>query len=104
MKPSLPSLGLMASLATAAPTPTVDEGMNFAEVAKRDSIMDVSLHNFLNQRLANINPQLATGYASEDGGTTGGAGETSMTASTYPRFTAAVSGRDKKAIVDGAIT
>ncbi|KAE9374094.1 polysaccharide lyase family 1 protein [Stipitochalara longipes BDJ] len=42
----------MANLAMAAPTPTVAEGVHFAEVAKHASITDA-----------------ATGYASENGGT-----------------------------------
>jgi len=82
------SLGLMAALATAAPTPTTDEVANFAEIAKRASITDVG-----------------TGYASQNGGTTGGAGGTTTTVSTYAQFTAAVAGTAKKVVVvSGAIT
>ena len=40
----------------------------------------------------------ATGYASLNGGTTGGAGGTTTTVSSYPAFTEAVSGDDKKVV------
>jgi len=46
MKYSILSFGLMANLALAAPTPTVAEGVHFAEVAKRASITDASSFNF----------------------------------------------------------
>lgn len=42
--------------------------------------------------------QAATGFASLNGGTTGGAGGTTTTVSSYPEFTEAVSGDDKKVV------
>lgn len=44
MKFSALSLGLMASAAIAAPTPTVDGPADIANVAKRASITDVRLY------------------------------------------------------------
>jgi len=88
MKFSPVFVALIANICNAAPTPTVDEAADVALVAKRASISDV-----------------ATGYASQNGGTTGGAGGTTTTVSTYAQFTAAVAGTAKKVvIVDGAIT
>ncbi|CZR60293.1 probable pectate lyase A [Phialocephala subalpina] len=79
------SLGLMAGLTVAAPTPTINE---VAEVDKRATITDTPI-----------------GYASQNGGTTGGAGGTTTTVSTYAQFTAAVSGSDAKVVVvSGPIT
>jgi pectate lyase len=66
MKFSALSLGLVAGLAIAAPTPTV-------EAVKRASVSDK-----------------AFGYASQNGGTSGGAGGTTTTVSTYAQFTKAV--------------
>lgn len=59
MKFSGLSLGLtvLSSIASAVPTPTQDEVVARAEIAKRASITDVG-----------------TGYASQNGGTTGGKG------------------------------
>ncbi|KAJ6124530.1 hypothetical protein N7471_011847 [Penicillium samsonianum] len=74
-------LGCLSSLALGAPTATSNLG-------KRANIDDV-----------------ATGYASENGGTKGGAGGTTTTVSSYAAFTAAVSGNDAKVVVvNGAIT
>ncbi|KAJ6179972.1 hypothetical protein N7519_010433 [Penicillium mononematosum] len=73
-------LGCLSSLALGAPTATTNFG-------KRASVDDV-----------------ATGYASENGGTNGGAGGTTTTVSSYAAFTAAVSGNDAKVVfVDGPI-
>jgi pectate lyase len=45
------------------------------------------------------------GYASLNGGTTGGAGGTTTTVSTYAQFTAAVAGTAKKVVIlNGAIS
>ncbi|TVY24643.1 putative pectate lyase A [Lachnellula hyalina] len=88
MKFSTISASLMATLALAAPTPTVNEVADIAQIAKRASITDVG-----------------TGYASQNGGTTGGAGGTTTTVSTYAQFTAAVAGTAKKVVIlSGAIT
>jgi pectate lyase len=49
--------------------------------------------------------QVATGYASQNGGTKGGAGGTTTTVSSYAAFTAAVSGDSAKVVVvSGPIT
>ncbi|KAJ5943111.1 hypothetical protein N7516_003279 [Penicillium verrucosum] len=75
-------LGCLSSLALGAPTATT------SYLGKRASIDDV-----------------ATGYASENGGTKGGAGGTTTTVSSYAAFTAAVEGNEPKVIVvDGTIT
>lgn len=90
MKFSALSVGLtvFSTLAAAAPTPTQDEVVARAEIAKRATITDV-----------------ATGYASQNGGTTGGKGGTTTTVSTYAQFTAAVAGDSAKVvIVSGTIT
>ncbi|TVY31471.1 putative pectate lyase A [Lachnellula subtilissima] len=88
MKFSTLSASLMATLALAAPTPTLNEVADIAQIAKRASITDVG-----------------TGYASQNGGTTGGAGGTTTTVSTYAQFTAAVAGTAKKVVIlSGAIT
>jgi hypothetical protein len=42
MKFNALSLGLVAGLAMAAPTPTINEDANFAQVAKRASITDAA--------------------------------------------------------------
>ncbi|CAI7618085.1 unnamed protein product [Penicillium discolor] len=74
-------LGCLSSLALGAPTATTYLG-------KRGSIDDV-----------------ATGYASENGGTNGGAGGTTTTVSSYAAFTSAVTGDEAKVVVvDGTIT
>lgn len=72
--------GYLASLALAAPTATVNN-------VKRASVSDA-----------------AYGYASLNGGTTGGVGGTTTTVSSYAEFSSAVSGDDAKIIyVDGTI-
>ncbi|KAE8376688.1 putative pectate lyase A [Aspergillus bertholletiae] len=69
----------LSGQALAAPTRTI---------AKRATVSDV-----------------AHGYASQNGGTKGGAGGTTTTVSSYAQFTAAVSGDDAKiVIVDGTIS
>ncbi|KAJ5400076.1 hypothetical protein N7465_010565 [Penicillium sp. CMV-2018d] len=74
-------LGCLSSLALGAPTATTYLG-------KRANIDDV-----------------ATGYASQNGGTNGGAGGTTTTVSSYAAFTAAVTGDEAKVVVvDGPIT
>ncbi|KAJ5033338.1 uncharacterized protein L3040_008456 [Drepanopeziza brunnea f. sp. 'multigermtubi'] len=79
MKFSALSLGLMAALVSAVPTPTIQQ---------RASVSDKPI-----------------GYASLNGGTTGGAGGTTTTVSTYAQFTAAVKGNAKKVVfVSGPIT
>ncbi|CDM27193.1 CAZyme family PL1 [Penicillium roqueforti] len=74
-------LGCLSSLALGAPTATSNLG-------KRASVNDV-----------------APGYASQNGGTKGGAGGTTTTVSSYAAFTAAVSGDSAKVVVvSGPIT
>jgi hypothetical protein len=81
MKFTTISLALLASFAAAAPT-------TISEIVKRASLNDA-----------------AYGYASQNGGTRGGAGGTTTTVSTYAQFTAAVAGNAKKVVVlNGAIT
>jgi hypothetical protein len=41
------SFGRMATLATVAPTPTINDGANFSEVVERASITDVSFNLIL---------------------------------------------------------
>ncbi len=72
MKFSTISLGLMAGLVAAAPTPTIEQ---------RATVSDTPI-----------------GYASLNGGTTGGVGGTTTTVSTYAQFTAAVKGDAKKVV------
>ncbi|OQE42337.1 hypothetical protein PENCOP_c004G08199 [Penicillium coprophilum] len=78
-------LSCLSSLALGAPTATSNEAKL---LGKRANVNDV-----------------ATGYASLNGGTKGGAGGTTTTVSSYAAFTAAVSGDAAKVVVvDGAIT
>lgn len=77
MKFSNLSLGLFAGVALAAPTPTIDNEANLVN------------------RAAATTP---IGYASLNGGTTGGAGGTTTTVSTYAQFTAAVAGTNKAVV------
>ncbi|KAJ5574424.1 hypothetical protein N7450_008323 [Penicillium hetheringtonii] len=73
--------GCLSGLALGAPTSS-------NEFVKRASVGDV-----------------ATGYASENGGTTGGSGGTTTTVSSYAAFTEAVSGDDAKVVfVSGKIS
>ncbi|KAJ5769058.1 hypothetical protein N7520_003617 [Penicillium odoratum] len=78
--------GYLSSLALAAPTPTTNNvGKSFD---KRASVSDA-----------------AFGYASQNGGTTGGYGGTTTTVSSYAAFTSAVSGDSKKVVyVSGPIS
>ncbi|KAG0161410.1 hypothetical protein PDIDSM_8944 [Penicillium digitatum] len=77
-------LGCLSSLALGAPTAT----------------------SYLRGNMMSLHTQfVATGYASQNGGTKGGAGGTTTTVSSYAAFTAAVTGNDAKVIiVDGTIT
>ncbi|KAB8290762.1 hypothetical protein EYC80_008399 [Monilinia laxa] len=93
MKLSILSTGLvlLARLASAAPTPTENEDIvERANVAKRASITDIA----------------TTGYATQNGGTTGGKGGATTTVSTLAQFTDAVT-NDAVArviVVSGTIT
>ena len=73
-------LGLSA-IALAAPTPTIEEKRGV--LAKRASVTDVP----------------DTGYATQNGGTTGGKGGSTTTVSTLAQFTAAVKGDDAKIVI-----
>ncbi|KAJ5855355.1 CAZyme family PL1 [Penicillium soppii] len=78
-------VGCLSSLALGAPTATSNDAKL---LGKRASINDA-----------------ATGYASQNGGTKGGAGGTTTTVSSYAAFTSAVSGDSAKVVVvSGAIT
>jgi pectate lyase len=102
------SLGLLATLATAAPTPTIIDDTNFAEVVKRASVTDMNatLPSWVMGKYADSKSLVRNWLCFPKWpGTAGGAGGTTTTISTYAQFTAAVSGTDKKfIIVDGAIT
>ncbi|KAA8564918.1 hypothetical protein EYC84_010688 [Monilinia fructicola] len=93
MKLSILSTGLvlLAQFASAAPTPTENEDIvERANVAKRASITDIA----------------TTGYATQNGGTTGGKGGATTTVSTLAQFTDAVT-NDAVArviVVSGTIT
>lgn len=63
---------LLAQLVAAAPTPTENEVVERARIVKRATITDIA----------------TTGYASTNGGTTGGKGGTVTTVSTLAQFTA----------------
>ncbi|KFY28183.1 hypothetical protein V493_03061 [Pseudogymnoascus sp. VKM F-4281 (FW-2241)] len=85
MKLTLLSAALLAGSAAAVPTRTSD---NAAPLAKRAGLDDA-----------------ATGFASENGGTTGGSGGTTVTVASFAEFTAAVAGTEKKVVVvSGPIT
>jgi pectate lyase len=72
----------LSALVLAAPTPTVDE--------KRASLV---------KRAASLTDVATVGYASLNGGTTGGKGGTTTTVSTFAQFTAAVSGDTAQIVV-----
>ncbi|KFY07692.1 hypothetical protein V492_06910 [Pseudogymnoascus sp. VKM F-4246] len=85
MKLSVLSLGLLAGSVAAVPTPTSNDA---APLVKRASLDDVG-----------------TGFASENGGTTGGSGGTTVSVASFAEFTAAVAGTEKKVVVvTGPIT
>ncbi|KAF5879592.1 putative pectate lyase a protein [Botrytis fragariae] len=88
MKFSIVSAGLLAAFATAAPTPTSDEIVNRAAIAKRATVTDAC----------------TIGYASTNGGTKGGAGGTTTTVSTYAQFTKAATAGNTVVVVSGPIT
>ncbi|KAI1420112.1 polysaccharide lyase family 1 protein [Xylaria sp. FL1777] len=80
---------LLATCVSAIPTPTVDEALDARTIQKRASITDA----------ANI------GYATENGGTKGGAGGTTTTVSDLASFTAAAEADGAYVIVvKGAIS
>ncbi|TVY26093.1 putative pectate lyase B [Lachnellula hyalina] len=87
MKLSLLSSGLaiILQLASATPTPTSDENVvqERANIAKRATITDIA----------------TTGYATQNGGTTGGNGGTVTTVSTLAQFTTAVRVGSNKSII-----
>lgn len=70
-------LSLLVAVASAVPTPTIDEAEH-VHIEKRATISEAA----------------TLGYASTNGGTTGGAGGTVTTVSTLPQFTAAVNEKD----------
>ncbi|KAI1503470.1 pectate lyase [Biscogniauxia marginata] len=83
------AIALLASSVVAVPTPTENEPLDARTVQKRASITDA----------ADI------GYASQNGGTTGGAGGATTTVSDLASFTAAVESDEKLVIaVQGTIT
>ena len=77
----------LSALAIAAPTPTVEE--------KRATFA---------KRAASLTDVATVGYATLNGGTTGGKGGSTTTVSSFAQFTAAVTGDDAKVVVvSGAI-
>ncbi|PQE16596.1 putative pectate lyase A protein [Rutstroemia sp. NJR-2017a BBW] len=89
MKFSILSAGLLAAVASAAPTPTQNGDLvDRAEVAKRAAITE----------------SCSIGYASTNGGTKGGAGGATTTVSTYAQFTKAATAGNTVVVVSGPIT
>jgi pectate lyase len=83
-------LALLAQIVSAIPTPTEDNELVQRAIEKRATITDIA----------------TTGYATQNGGTTGGQGGTTTTVSTLAQFTAAVT-NDATAriiVVSGTIT
>lgn len=84
-------LSALFTLAAASPTPTIEEVPARAHLQKRASISEVA----------------TLGYATQNGGTKGGAGGTVTTVSTLAQFTEAVNEKDSSAkivVVSGTIT
>ncbi|KAI0534530.1 pectate lyase a [Xylaria digitata] len=80
---------LLAGVATAVPTPTEDGPLNGRTVEKRAAITDAC----------------QVGYCTMNGGTTGGAGDTTTTVSTLAQFTAAAQAEGPAVIlVSGSLT
>jgi pectate lyase len=89
MKFSILSAGLLAAVASAAPTPTQNGDLvDRAEIAKRAAITE----------------SCSIGYASTNGGTKGGAGGATTTVSTYAQFTKAATAGNTVVVVSGPIT
>jgi pectate lyase len=87
----LPAFATLFALAAASPTPTVEHAPAGAILAKRASISEAA----------------TLGYATQNGGTKGGAGGTVTTVSTLAQFTAAVDEKDTSAkiiVVKGTIS
>lgn len=86
----LPALASLLALAATSPTPTVNSDPH-PNIEKRASISDAA----------------TLGYASQNGGTTGGSGGTVTTVSTLAQFTAAVDEDDSTPriiVVSGTIS
>lgn len=86
----LPALASLLALGATSPTPTVNSDAH-ANIEKRATISDAA----------------TLGYASQNGGTTGGSGGTVTTVSTLAQFTAAVDEDDSTpriVVVSGTIS
>ncbi|EON95669.1 putative pectate lyase b protein [Phaeoacremonium minimum UCRPA7] len=88
-------LTVLFAAVSATPTPTVDGSPEKARLAKRASVSD----------------KATLGYATQNGGTTGGSGGTVTTVSTLAQFTEAVNEKDAtarivmvKGIISGALS
>lgn len=85
-----PILSLLFAIAASSPTPTTNS-KSHANIEKRATISDAA----------------TLGYASQNGGTTGGSGGTVTTVSTLAQFTAAVDEKDSTPriiVVSGTIS
>ncbi|ORY62112.1 pectate lyase B [Pseudomassariella vexata] len=86
-----PVFAVLCALASASPTPTVKESPAGANLQKRATISEVA----------------TLGYATQNGGTTGGSGGTVTTVSTLAQFTEAVDEKDATAkivVVSGTLS